>query len=127
MRFGGLTAVNRVDLAVQPGQIYSVIGPNGAGKTTLFNAITGIYQPTEGRVKFDGKEQYRPLTWKNLVMFGVIGLLTAVLGFVAVVDVDRLWLSAVKRQMADIFAEEATLPAAEKGTVLFDWSDALED
>jgi branched-chain amino acid transport system ATP-binding protein len=127
MRFGGLTAVNRVDLAVQPGQIFSVIGPNGAGKTTLFNAITGIYQPTEGRVKFDGKEQYRPLTWKNLVMFGVIGLLTAVLGFVAVVDVDRLWLSTVKRQMADIFAEEATLPAAEKGTLLFNWSDALED
>src|SRR5436190_24373733 len=110
MRFGGLTAVNKVDMTVETGQIFSVIGPNGAGKTTLFNAITGIYQPTEGRVRFDGKEQYRPLTWKNLVMFGVIGLLTAVLGFIAAVDVDRLWLSVVKRQMADIFAEEAAVP-----------------
>src|SRR3954464_11361922 len=101
MRFGGLTAVNRVDLAVQPGQIYSVIGPNGAGKTTLFNAITGIYQPTEGRGPFDGKEQHRPLTWRNFVAFFLVGLLTALLGFVAAVDIDRLWLSAVKRQMAD--------------------------
>src|ERR1051325_8239776 len=110
MRFGGLTAVNQVDLNIQPGQIFSVIGPNGAGKTTLFNAITGIYQPTEGRVRFDGKEQYRPLTWRSLAAFVLIGLLTAVLGFIAVVDVDRLWLSAVKRQMADIVTEEESLP-----------------
>jgi branched-chain amino acid transport system ATP-binding protein len=127
MRFGGLTAVNRVDLTVEPGQIYSVIGPNGAGKTTLFNAITGIYQPTEGNVRFEGKELYRPLRWKNIVAFLLVGVLTAVLGFIATVDVDRLWLSAIKRQMADIFAEEERLPAADQGTVLFDWRDALED
>src|SRR6478609_3726264 len=116
MRFGGLTAVNRVDLAVEPGQIYSVIGPNGAGKTTLFNAITGIYQPTEGNVRFDGKEQFRPLTWVNVVAFAVVGLLTAVLGFIATVDIDGLWHAAIKRQMSDIFAEEERLPASEKGT-----------
>ena len=52
MRFGGITAVNRVSFAVEPGQIFSVIGPNGAGKTTLFNAVTGIYAPTEGHVLF---------------------------------------------------------------------------
>jgi branched-chain amino acid transport system ATP-binding protein len=54
MRFGGLTAVNAVDLRVENEHIFSVIGPNGAGKTTLFNAITGIYEPTEGSVEFDG-------------------------------------------------------------------------
>src|SRR4029079_8890937 len=43
MRFGGITAVSNLDLAVEEGQIFSVIGPNGAGKTTVFNAITGIY------------------------------------------------------------------------------------
>lgn len=56
MRFGGLTAVNQVDLAIAPGIIASVIGPNGAGKTTLFNVLSGIYTPTEGRLQFGGQE-----------------------------------------------------------------------
>src|SRR5262245_20597478 len=127
MRFGGLTAVNQVDLNVEPGLIFSIIGPNGAGKTTVFNAITGIYRPTEGRVLFEGTEQFRPLTWKSVLAFVCIGLMTAVLGFIAVVDVDRLWLSAIKRQMADVFAEEERLPAAEKGTAKFYFADAVED
>ncbi|HEU5229895.1 MAG TPA: ABC transporter ATP-binding protein [Ktedonobacteraceae bacterium] len=54
-RFGGLTAVENVDLAVRPGEIVSVIGPNGAGKTTVFNLITGIYRPTSGRISLAGK------------------------------------------------------------------------
>lgn len=53
-RFGGLVAVNRVNLSVESGSIASVIGPNGAGKTTIFNTITGIYKPDEGDVLFDG-------------------------------------------------------------------------
>ena len=55
MRFGGLTAVNKVDLQVERGQVSSVIGPNGAGKTTVFNAITGIYPPTAGEIRIRGK------------------------------------------------------------------------
>ncbi|HVL73982.1 MAG TPA: ABC transporter ATP-binding protein [Beijerinckiaceae bacterium] len=56
MRFGGLTAVNEVSLAVEPGAIVAIIGPNGAGKSTLFNVVTGIYRPTEGRVLFAGED-----------------------------------------------------------------------
>jgi len=56
MRFGGLVAVNVLDLAVEPGQLYGLIGPNGAGKTTVFNVITGVYLPTAGRIVFDGSE-----------------------------------------------------------------------
>ncbi len=52
--FGGLTAVNRVDLVVSQGSIASIIGPNGAGKTTLFNCISGFYNPEFGEVLFDG-------------------------------------------------------------------------
>ena len=58
LRFGGLTAVNAVDLALEPGSLHGLIGPNGAGKTTLFNLVTGVYAPSSGDIVFDG----RPLT-----------------------------------------------------------------
>ncbi len=56
IRFGGLTAVNEVDMEVPKGSIFGLIGPNGAGKTTLFNIISGVYAPTSGRVLFEEKE-----------------------------------------------------------------------
>jgi ABC-type branched-subunit amino acid transport system ATPase component len=54
-RFGGVVAVNEVDLSVGSGQICGLIGPNGSGKTTLVNVITGIYKPTTGTVAFEGR------------------------------------------------------------------------
>jgi branched-chain amino acid transport system ATP-binding protein len=51
-RFGGLVALNQVDLAVEPQTIHSIIGPNGAGKTTFFNCVTGFYRPEEGAMEF---------------------------------------------------------------------------
>ena len=53
--FGGVAAVDGVDLALQPGEILSVIGPNGAGKTTLFNLITGLFPPDAGEIAFAGQ------------------------------------------------------------------------
>jgi len=53
-QFGGLTAVNKVDLAIEPQMIASLIGPNGAGKTTFFNCISGFYGSEEGTITFDG-------------------------------------------------------------------------
>ncbi len=55
MRFGGLTAVAELDLAVAEGSIHSIIGPNGAGKTTVFNCITQTIRPTDGEVWFNGQ------------------------------------------------------------------------
>jgi branched-chain amino acid transport system ATP-binding protein len=55
IRFGGLIAVNALDMAVNQGEIYGLIGPNGAGKTTIFNLLTGVYDPTEGEIYFQGK------------------------------------------------------------------------
>ena len=54
MAFGGLKVIDRLDLHVDEGEIVSVIGPNGAGKTTLFNLITGVYEPNEGDIRFEG-------------------------------------------------------------------------
>jgi len=56
MRFGGVTAIDKLSFSVQKGEIYGLIGPNGAGKTTIFNNITGNYIPTEGKIIFDGQE-----------------------------------------------------------------------
>lgn len=55
MQFGGVVAVNDLSLEVNRGEIVALIGPNGAGKTTAFNCITGVYQPTNGIVEFEGK------------------------------------------------------------------------
>ncbi|GAA3939435.1 ABC transporter ATP-binding protein [Actinomadura viridis] len=54
MRFGGVVAVNELELTVNKGEIFALIGPNGAGKTTVFNVTTGVYQPSSGDVVFDG-------------------------------------------------------------------------
>ena len=53
--FGGLIAVDKVDLMIDTGKITAIIGPNGAGKTTLFNLIAGVYQQTSGEILFNGK------------------------------------------------------------------------
>ncbi|HEY2650583.1 MAG TPA: ABC transporter ATP-binding protein [Solirubrobacteraceae bacterium] len=55
LTFGGLRALSELDIAIDENEIVSVIGPNGAGKTSLFNVITGLYEPTSGDVRFDGR------------------------------------------------------------------------
>ena len=55
MQFGGVVAVNDLSMRVDKGEIVSLIGPNGAGKTTVFNVITGVYEPTNGKIDYRGK------------------------------------------------------------------------
>jgi branched-chain amino acid transport system ATP-binding protein len=55
-QFGGLTAVDNLDFAIDAGSIVAMIGPNGAGKSTAFNLITGIYAPSAGRITFEGQD-----------------------------------------------------------------------
>lgn len=80
-RFGGLIAVNKINLTFEKGQIASIIGPNGAGKTTFFNTLTGIYTPEEGQIEFNGKsliglrpdqvaERGIARTFQNIRLFG---------------------------------------------------------
>ncbi len=62
IKFGGLTAVDSLDAVVRPNELVGLIGPNGAGKTTVFNIITGVYDPTDGEVLFNGESivKYKP-------------------------------------------------------------------
>lgn len=81
VKFGGVTAVNNLDLAVREGEIAALIGPNGAGKTSAFNLITGVYTPTSGDVLYKGnsivgvkKHKIAKLgisrTFQNIRLFG---------------------------------------------------------
>ncbi len=56
IQFGGLKAVDQVDLTIQQGELFGLIGPNGAGKTTFFNLLTGVYKPTSGKLLLKGED-----------------------------------------------------------------------
>jgi branched-chain amino acid transport system ATP-binding protein len=81
MKFGGVTALNDVNLQVKKGEILALIGPNGAGKTTIFNVITGVYKPTSGSITLNGvsvvgKKRHQVTkmgiarTFQNIRLFG---------------------------------------------------------
>ncbi|MFB9834986.1 ABC transporter ATP-binding protein [Actinoallomurus acaciae] len=90
MRFGGVVAINGLDLTIGQGEIFALIGPNGAGKTTVFNVVTGVYRPTEGRVVFagsriDGQKRFKVTklgvarTFQNVRLFHNMSALENVL------------------------------------------------
>jgi branched-chain amino acid transport system ATP-binding protein len=112
--FGGLVAVNKVDLEIPRGSIISLIGPNGAGKTTFFNVIAGILDPTSGVVEFDGQQVVarpvrawlEPVTWVlPAIVIGLLGFLvyqaSAVAGalviLVAIISLIVMLLAAIVR------------------------------
>ncbi len=123
VRFGGLCALNDVRIGVDPGAVYSVIGPNGAGKTTLFNAITGIYEPTSGDVRFEGHDLRRRFRAGTAATAAVAAIGTGLL-LLAAVNLEGMWEAAITSNFvyqapfpwweacADLARHLAGLPAA---------------
>ncbi|MCD6305178.1 MAG: ABC transporter ATP-binding protein [Deltaproteobacteria bacterium] len=70
LKFGGITALTKIELNVRNGELVSVIGPNGAGKTSLLNCITGYYKPQEGQILFNGQDVTR-LSTHHLTRLGI--------------------------------------------------------
>ena len=128
IRFGGLTAVNGLNLEVQPKMILGLIGPNGAGKTTVFNMLTGVYRPTSGSIRLSGIHLvgYRPYeitrqgmarTFQNIRLFKNLTVLDNLMiamdqnpihpyqGLFAGIFRPRKWrdLEALKRQECEAF------------------------
>ena len=84
MQFGGVVAVNNLNLDVNKGEIVALIGPNGAGKTTAFNCVTGVYEPTNGKVEFMGEviaENHPQGKMKKLYAGENMGMYTEVVSY----------------------------------------------
>lgn len=90
MRFGGLRALHRFSFCIDQGELVGLIGPNGAGKTTAFNAVTGVYRPTEGEIYLGGRriDGLSPVkinhagiarTFQNIRLFGKLSVLDNVM------------------------------------------------
>ncbi len=110
IRFGGLTAVNAVDLAVGENELVGLIGPNGAGKTTVFNLITGVYAPSDGQVSFCGQSLsgLRPneivglgiaRTFQNIRLFGSLSVFDNVRVACNLHRSSRPWQSLIRRRV----------------------------
>jgi branched-chain amino acid transport system ATP-binding protein len=99
LRFGGLLAVNDVSFDVREGEIFAIIGPNGAGKTSLFNAISGVYEPTDGKVLLNGTITHKIWTPQHSLFAVLSGLLIG-LGLLLLVNVNSLWQVAIIDQMS---------------------------
>jgi len=108
--FGGLVAVDNVDMSLEAGRISAVIGPNGAGKTTLFNLITGVYAPTRGQVVFDGLPLNREPNRgrKNLL---------ATLGRASVGVLDSLTMGSLRPRVPFLAKLDTMVPAHERANL----------
>jgi len=111
--FGGLAAVSNLTWQVKKGQIKAIIGPNGAGKTTLFNIITGMYPPTEGQVKFKGKEIVG-LKPHNIAYLGISRTFQTVELFKDMTIVENVMVARHPRTKAGILRCGLRLPGFKK-------------
>ena len=115
-RFGGLTAVGDVNINLRKGELVGLIGPNGAGKTTVFNLLTGVYEPSDGRMDFDGKplagQRPYPSTERTLRLIGdaflamlggwIISTILATAVVPAAITPDAVHLQSVIRWLGPI-------------------------
>lgn len=108
MQFGGLTAVNKVSLDVAAGEILGLIGPNGAGKTTFFNCLTGMYQPTAGRVLLDG--QVLPPKPRRVAKAGVSRTFQNIRLFQNMTALENVMVARYARTRTNVFDAVLRLP-----------------
>jgi len=118
MHFGGLKAVDKLDLFLEKGELVGLIGPNGAGKTTLFNLITGVYNPTLGEIifqnkKLNGKKPYQITsygvgrTFQNIRLFSNLTVLDNVKTACHLHSKEGMWSSVTRSKR--FFEEEEGL------------------
>jgi branched-chain amino acid transport system ATP-binding protein len=113
VRFGGLTALHEVSLAVGAGEVVGVIGPNGAGKTTLFNVICGFVRPDAGQVVWEGAS-LRGIRPHGLVRRGIARTLQGVDLFAGLTAVENVMVGADVRARAGLLSALLGLPRSDR-------------
>ena len=109
VRFGGLTALDAVSLAVPPGHVMGVIGPNGAGKTTLLNVVSGFIHPDSGEVRIGGRPR-RNIRPHKLAALGVARTLQGVGLFGGLTALENVMIGATAQATAGFWASLLSLP-----------------
>jgi branched-chain amino acid transport system ATP-binding protein len=112
VRFGGLTALDAVSLAVPPRHVLGVIGPNGAGKTTLLNVLCGFIRPEAGEVLYGG--QRREVRPHRLASFGVARTLQGVGLYGGLTALENVMVGATSRASAGFWSALVSLPRASR-------------
>ena len=103
--FGGLKALNRVSLDVNPGEIVAIIGPNGAGKTTTLNVINGVYKPDEGRIFFEGKERPRSMGPHQVAATGIARTFQNLALFKGMTTLDNIMVGRTQKMHSGLLAQ----------------------
>lgn len=110
MRFGGLLAVNNVELELHPQEIVSLIGPNGAGKTTVFNCLTGFYKPTGGTIKLRDRH-LEGLPGQQIARMGIVRTFQHVRLFREMTVIENLLVAQHQHLKSGVFAGLIKTPA----------------
>ncbi|MDO5387726.1 MAG: ABC transporter ATP-binding protein [Clostridia bacterium] len=113
IRFGGLVAVNLLNIEVNKGEIIAIIGPNGAGKTTAFNLITGVYEPTEGDVLFNG-EKINGKRPDEISKLGIARTFQNIRLFKDLTVLENVLIATHLNRKAGFFSSVFNLPHAKK-------------
>jgi len=113
VRFGGLTALDRVSLTAASGQVTGIIGPNGAGKTTLLNVLCGFVRPESGRISFGGRE-LTGLRPHNLAALGIARTLQGVGLFGGLSVLENVMVGATVHAHAGFWSALAGVPRADR-------------
>lgn len=113
MRFGGLTAVNNLNLLVENKEIVAIIGPNGAGKTTAFNMITGVYRPTEGEIYFQDKcvSRLRP---DQIARLGIARTFQNIRLFKSMTVMENVLVANHLHAKSNLFSSALQFPSARR-------------
>lgn len=110
VRFGGITAVDGVSFSVLPGEIFTIVGPNGAGKTTIFNLISRLYEPTSGRLFFNGRDITR-IPPHRVATLGIARTFQNIELFEHATVLQNLLVGQHVHKRSNLFAELLFLPS----------------